>query len=774
MEPQRDDVSGVKDPVCGMTVSPGDAFGPVDHAGVEYYFCRAQCMERFLADPEKFLNKERRRADGARRASKYVCPMHPEVESAGPDSCPKCGMDLEPADASIEDETTPEARPMTRRFLLSLVLTLPVFCIAMSSHAPFESLRRAMSEPFFSWFQFLLATPVLFGCGAPFFKRAWISILQRSLNMFSLITVGASAAWIYSVAAILFPSAFPMALHHEGGHLPVYFEASAVIVTLVLLGQTLELRARSRASAAMRTLLGLAPTTGCVVRPNGVEEEISLSEILKGDVLRVRPGEKAPVDGVVIDGFSLVDESMVTGEPMPREKGKGDRVIAGTVNGSGSFLMRAKRVGDETLLARIVKTVSEAQRTRAPVQRVADSVAAWFTPAVICVSIGAAIVWGLFGPEPRAAYALVNAVAVLIIACPCALGLATPMSIMVGIGRGAREGVLIKNAEALEAMERVDVLVTDKTGTLTEGKPSLRAIVPEEGWSDTDLLSLAASLERASEHPIASAIVSAAREGGLKFLGARNFHAEPGGGVEGDIDGKNACLGSSRWISKRCGVAISQKAERKARELEELGYITVFAAMDGVFAGFLGVTDPIKPSSFEALRMLREDGVEVVMLTGDNETTARAVARELGIEHVEAGVLPDRKGEAIARLRDSGRVVAMAGDGVNDAPALALARVGIAMGTGADVAMESADITLVKGDLRGVAKARTLSRLVMKNIRQNLLFAFLYNALGVPIAAGVLYPFFGVLLSPMIAAAAMSFSSVSVISNALRLRNIKL
>ena len=702
----------------------------------------------------------------------YVCPMHPEIVRSEPGACPICGMALEPRTVSLEEEANPELVDMTRRFWISLLLTAPLLLLAMSEMLPGRPVQHALSARLLTWVQLVVATPVVLWGGWPFLTRGWTSIVNRSLNMFTLIALGTGTAYIYSVIATLVPGLFPASFHTHSGAVAVYFEAAAVITTLVLLGQVLELRARSQTSSAIKALLGLAPKTARRLRDDGGEEDVPLDQIQPGDRLRVRPGEKVPVDGVVIEGTSAIDESMITGEPISVEKVPGDYVTGGTVNGTGGLVMRAERVGAETLLAQIVHMVSEAQRSRAPIQRVADVVSAYFVPAVVAVAVLAAVVWGLVGPEPRLVYALVNAVAVLIIACPCALGLATPMSIMVGTGRGALAGVLVKHAEALEVLEKVDTLVVDKTGTLTEGKPRLMAVTAFSSVRDNDLLRLAASLERGSEHPLAAAMVAGAQGRGLSLTDARDFTSRTGKGVMGQIEDYQVALGN-RALFDELGIALGELVQR-AEALRREGQTVMFVALDGQPAGLLGVADPIKPSTPEALQLLREDGVQVVMLTGDSRTTAEAVARTLGIERVEAEVLPEQKGEVIQRLQAEGHVVAMAGDGVNDAPALAQAQVGIAMGTGTDVAMESAGMTLVKGDLRGIARARRLSRGTMRNIRQNLFFAFVYNALGVPIAAGVLYPVFGLLLSPMIASAAMTLSSVSVISNALRLRHLEL
>ena len=704
--------------------------------------------------------------------TEYTCPMHPEVVRDEPGSCPDCGMALEPRTVSAEDEPNPELIDMSRRFRVSFALTLPVLFLAMAEMIPGQPLRHGLGERPAVWLQFLLSTPVVLWGGWPFFQRGWASLVNRSLNMFTLIAIGTGAAYSYSVAAALLPGIFPPSFRGSDGVVAIYFEAAAVITTLVLLGQILELRARSRTGEAIKALLGLAPGTALVVRSDGAEEETPLEHVETGSLLRVRPGERVPVDGIVVEGTSSVDESMVTGEPLPVEKTAEARVIGGTVNGTGGLVMRAERVGSDTLLAQIVRMVAEAQRSRAPVQRLADSVASFFVPVVLLAAFVTFVVWGFIGPEPRMAYALVNAVAVLIIACPCALGLATPMSIMVGTGRGAATGVLIKDAEALELLRKVDTLVVDKTGTLTEGKPELVSILPLDGWSDSELLGLAASLERGSEHPLAAAVVAGARSRNIGLAPPGDFASHTGLGLEGTVDGRSVLLGNHIFLDQR-GVDRSPLQER-AHELAVKGQTVMFAVVDGKLAGLLGVADPVKESTPEAIRLLEAAGIQIVMLSGDSRATVEAVAGELGIEDFEAEVLPDQKGEAVGRLQEQGRIVAMAGDGINDAPALARSHIGIAMGTGTDVAMESAGVTLVSGDLRAIARARTLSQGTMRNIRQNLFFAFVYNAAGVPIAAGLLYPFLGILLSPMIASAAMTFSSVSVIGNALRLRKLKL
>jgi Cu+-exporting ATPase len=728
--------------------------------------------------------------------TEYVCPMHPEVISDRPGACPKCGMALEPRTVAVTDEANPELIDMTRRFWVGVALSLPLLALTMLEHLPGQPLRQWLSGPAQVWLELLLATPVVLWGGWPFFQRGWASIVNRHLNMFTLIAIGTGVAYLDSLAATLAPGLFPDSFRSHDGTVVRYFEAAAVITTLVLLGQVLELRARSQTSQAIKMLLGMAPKTARRLLNEGREEEVPLDQVMAGDRLRVRPGEKVPVDGVVLEGGSAIDESMVTGEAMPVEKRPGDRVTGATVNTTGGFLMRAERVGRDTLLAQIVRMVGEAQRSRAPIQRLADTVSAYFVPGVVAAAVVTFLVWAWIGPEPRLAYALVNAVAVLIIACPCALGLATPMSIMVGTGRGATMGVLIKNAEALEIMEKVDTLVIDKTGTLTEGKPRLITVQPISGISadelsrlaagveptasriiepkasrsddERELLRLAAALERGSEHPLAAAIVAGAERKGITPAKAEGFRSLTGKGVTGIIDGRSVALGNAALL-KELNVEMNDLAER-AEALRREGQTAIFVAVDRRLAGLLGVADPIKATTPEALRQLRREGLRIVMLTGDTRTTAEAVARALEIDEIRAGVLPDQKGRIVKELRAQGRVVAMAGDGINDAPALAEAHVGIAMGTGADVAMESAGVTLVKGDLVGLVRARRLSRATMHNIRQNLFFAFIYNALGVPIAAGVLYPFFGLLLSPIIASAAMSFSSVSVIGNALRLR----
>ena len=767
------------DPVCGMSVDPERAAGRATYLGTTYYFCSTHCRNAFQADPARYAGHTTAPAPAPAPAEPalaagtvYTCPMHPEVQQSGPGTCPKCGMALEPRIAGGAGEGSAELADMTRRFWVSTALALPVFLLAMAAEFAPQMIQPLVAPRPLQWLELALATPAVLWGGWPFFVRGWQSVVNRHLNMFSLIALGVGVAWAYSVVATLLPGLFPASIRAMDGLVPVYFEAAAVITALVLLGQVLELRARSRTSAAIKMLLGLAPKTARIVRDDGREEDIALDQVKPGDRLRIRPGEKVPVDGVVIEGSSAVDESMVTGEPIPAEKHAGERVIGATVNGTGSLLMRAERVGAETLLAQIVHMVSEAQRSRAPIQRLADVVSGYFVPAVVAVALATFVVWGLWGPEPRLAHAVINAVSVLIIACPCALGLATPMSIMVGTGRGATAGVLIKNAEALEVMERVDTLVTDKTGTLTLGKPKLTEVVAGPGVDRDRILALGASLERASEHPLAGAIVAGAEARGLALSPVGEFESLTGRGVTGRIGEHRVAIGN-RKLLQELDIALADLAPR-AEALRADGRTVMFVAIDGKAAGLVGVADPIKDTTAQAIRELHAEGLQIVMLTGDNPTTAQAVARKLGIDRVVAEVLPQQKTEAVKRLQAESRVVAMAGDGINDAPALAQAQVGIAMGTGTDVAMESAGITLVKGDLRGIVRARRLSRATMRNIRQNLFFAFVYNALGVPVAAGVLYPVFGLLLSPIIAAAAMSFSSVSVVTNALRLNRARL
>ncbi|HWR37209.1 MAG TPA: heavy metal translocating P-type ATPase [Clostridia bacterium] len=827
-QPQSTQTAGtrVKDPVCGMMVDPQNARGgEYSYKGTTYYFCNPKCRERFQTEPEKFLSPDYKpggmspspvvsapsdaamNSTGTAQAQswyvcpmdpevrqdhpgacpkcgmaleaetitapakkvEYVCPMHPEVVRDKPGACPICGMALEPRVVTAAAEENPELNDMWRRLKVSLLFGVPLLLLAMGH---MTVLAHVLPIRLVTWLQLLLASPVVLWAGWPFFERAWNSVKFRSPNMFTLIGLGVSVAYIYSAVATFAPGLFPESLRGPHGQPDVYYEAAAAITILVLVGQVMELRARSRTSLAIRALLDLSPKMARVVAEDGSERDVPLESVQVGVRLRVRPGEKIPVDGTVLEGASAVDESMITGESMPVEKSAGTRVIGATVNATGTLVMRAERVGSETMLAQIVRMVSEAQRSRAPIQRLADKVAAVFVPAVIAVAVVTFIVWMFVGPEPRLPYALVNAVAVLIIACPCALGLATPMAIMVGTGRGATAGVLIKNAEALETMEKVDTIVVDKTGTLTEGRPSLEAVEAADGFTEDEVVRTVASLERGSEHPLGAAIVRAAEANGLQLSQPGNFKSLTGLGVTGEVQGRRVAVGNDRMISE-LGIqpgTLLQGAEKLRGE----GHTVMFVAIDGRIAGVLGVLDPVKQSTVEALRLLASEGVKVVMLTGDSRTTAQAVSRKLGIAEFEAEVLPEKKLDVVKRLQQQGRIVAMAGDGINDAPALAQAQVGIAMGTGTDVAMQSAGITLVKGDLRGIARAKKLSEATMRNIRQNLFFAFIYNALGVPIAAGVLYPFFGILLSPIIAAAAMSFSSVSVITNALRLRHVKL
>jgi Cu+-exporting ATPase len=772
---------GEIDPVCGMSVQPATAAGSLEHQGKTYSFCATSCLKKFQADPGYYLTPPEQRAPRMTPVPtggvvEYVCPMDPEVLETKPGACRICGMALEPKVVLAEDVGNPELEDMSRRFWICLGPAALVMLLAMSDMIPGMPLHHWFGGTVLNWAQLLLATPVVLWGGAPFFERGWASVVNRAPNMFTLIAIGTGAAYGYSVIATMLPTLLPASFHRPDGTVAVYFEAAAVITVLVLLGQVLELRARSQTSSAIKGLLRLAPATARRVNADGREEDVPLEQVHVGDRLRVRPGERVPVDGLVVDGNTAVDESMITGESIPVEKGVGATVTGGTMNGTGSILMQAQRVGRDTLLARIVQMVSEAQRSRAPIQRVADVAAGYFVPLVVSIAILTAIVWAIWGPEPKPAYALVNAVAVLIIACPCALGLATPMSIMVGTGRGATAGVLVKKAEALEVLGKVDTIVFDKTGTLTEGKPALMAIRLAPPWTDKDLLRFAASLEQGSEHPLAEAIVSGAQSRGVALTAAAQFQSLPGKGVSGVIEGKPVAVGTLTFLRETIGVAGNALAvlDEEAERLRQEGQTVVFVAIDGKAGGLLGVADPMKPSTAEAVRLLKADGLRLVMLTGDHPQTANAVGKQLGLDEVTAGVLPNQKGEIVARLKSEGRVVAMTGDGVNDAPALALADVGIAMGTGADIAIESAGMTLVKGDLRALVRARQLSKATMRNIRQNLFFAFAYNMVGVPIAAGVLYPIIGLLLSPMIASAAMTFSSVSVISNALRLRHVEL
>jgi P-type Cu+ transporter len=765
----HDDASTVViDPVCGMKVDPATSKHRHDYKGQTWHFCSNGCRTKFAVDPEKYLTPKVE-APPAPAGAIYTCPMHPEIRRVGPGSCPICGMALEPVLATADAGPNPELIDMSRRFWIGLVLALPVVTLEMGGHL--FGLPHTL-EVNSNWLQLVFATPVVLWAGWPFFMRGWSSIINRSLNMFTLVAMGTGVAYLYSIVGTLAPQLFPPDFRDMHGMVAVYFEAAAVITVLVLLGQVLELRARESTSGAIKALLDLAPKTARRIAADGSEHDVQLDEVRLGDRLRVRPGDKVPVDGVVIEGRSAIDESMVTGESMPVTKEAGAGVIGGTINQSGALVIEAKKIGRDTMLAQIVQLVADAQRSRAPIQRLADQVSAWFVPAVILVAVAAFAAWATFGPEPRFTYGLVAAVAVLIIACPCALGLATPMSIMVGVGRGAQSGVLIKNAEALERMEKVDTLVVDKTGTLTLGKPGVTKIIAADGFAEADVLRLAASVERASEHPIATAIVRAASERALALSAVTNFDSPTGKGALGTVDGKKVVLGNANFLAER-GIDVKALAT-PADQLRQDGATAIFAGVDGRVAGILAIADPVKPTTSAALADLKVAGVHVVMLTGDNATTAKAIARQLGIDDVEADVLPEQKSEVVNRYRREGRVVAMAGDGVNDAPALAAADVGIAMGTGTDVAMESAGVTLLKGDLTGILRARKLSQAVMRNIRQNLFSAFIYNALGVPVAAGVLYPSFGILLSPIIAAAAMSLSSVSVIGNALRLRGTRL
>jgi Cu+-exporting ATPase len=817
-----------KDPVCGMVVNPSTAKYQFDHLGTTYSFCCAPCLEKFKAEPDKYLGQRLStglpglvtlgaaprpsiasdtgaKTNVARSGSyvcpmcpevretkpgscpkcgmalepempvvptrvEYTCPMHPDIVRPGPGSCPICGMALEPRTVTAQEEENPELRDMTRRFWVSALLTVPLLGIAMAGMLPGVPVQRAVPSGWLPWIELALATPAVLWAGLPFFQRFWTSLVNRSSNMFTLIGMGTGVAYLYSVVATLFPHIFPESLRGMDGYPDVYFEAAAAITTLVLVGQVLELRARSRTGAAIRALLDLTPRTARILRDNK-EEDIPLEQVRPGDRLRVRPGEKIPVDGVVLEGTSSVDEAMITGESMPVTQTPGSRVIGATVNQTGSFVMRAERVGSETLLAQIVQLVSKAQRSRAPIQRLADRVSGWFVPAVVSVAVVTFVVWSFFGPQPRLAHALVNAVAVLIIACPCALGLATPIAIMVGTGRGAHAGVLIKNAEALETLEKVDTLVIDKTGTLTVGKPRVMNIFAEKGIEESELLRLAASLEQSSEHPFGAAVVAAARERGINLSPAQDFESVTGKGIAGKVDGHAMLVGNEPFIRER-GVYVVKLPE--AAQGMGSGGTTVFIAVDGQLGGSISIADPVKSSTSDAIRELKAQGIRLVMLTGDNRATAEDIARTLGIDQFEAEVLPVRKSDIVRGLQQEGRVVAMAGDGVNDAPSLAQADVGIAMGTGTDIAIESGSVTLVNGDLAGIVRARKLSQATMRNIRQNLFFAFIYNLLGVPIAAGVLYPFFGLLLSPILAAAAMSFSSVSVITNSLRLRKAEL
>jgi Cu+-exporting ATPase len=761
----------VKDPVCGMSVDPQTAAHHADHEGHPYYFCSAGCRTKFIADPGKYRTPaELQPHKPVPEGTIYTCPMHPQIRQVGAGACPICGMALELAVMTAETPPNPELTDFTRRFWIGLALAIPVFILEMGGHL--FDIGHLVAPQISNWIQLVLATPVVLWAGWPFFERGWRSIVNRSLNMFTLVAMGTGVAWAYSVVAAVAPDVFPPAFRRMDGAVAVYFEAAAVVVVLVLLGQLLELRAREATGGAIRALLDLAPKTARRLKPDGSDEKMPLGLVVAGDVLHVRPGEAVPVDGTVIDGRSTIDESMVTGESLPVTKSVGDTVIAGTINQTGAIAMRADKVGSDTMLARIVQMVADAQRSRAPIQRLADQVAGWFVPAVIAIAVLAFFVWATFGPEPRFTFGFVAAVTVLIIACPCALGLATPMSIMVGVGRGAAAGVLVKNAEALERMEKVDTLLVDKTGTLTEGKPKVVAIEPFSGVTEAELLRFSAAVERPSQHPLAAAIVSEAATRSIAVETATDFDAPTGKGVIGTVDGRRVAIGNPAYLAE-LGIdtaALTQAADRHRRE----GATAILVAVDGKAAGVIAIADPVKESTPSALAALKAHGIRVIMVTGDNRMTAEAVARRLGLDEVEADVLPDAKSAVVARLKAEGRVVAMAGDGVNDAPALAAADVGIAMGTGTDVAIQSAGVTLVKGDLNGIVRARRLSHATMANIRQNLFLAFVYNAIGVPVAAGVLYPSFGLLLSPAIAAAAMALSSISVVGNALRLRNAEL
>lgn len=765
--------SGIKDPVCGMTVDPNKTKHHTVYNEKDYHFCSNKCLDKFTASPEHYISgKSNAPSKDLPNDIIYTCPMHLEIEQIGPGSCPICGMALEPKDSSIVDDDQSELRDMTRRFWICAVLSLPTLLLVMLDHLPGKPLAAYISSATALWVEFALATPVMLWGAIPFFKKGWQSVVTGHLNMFTLIALGTGVAYVYSVIAALFPSLFPADMRMDNGLVDVYFEAAAVIITLVMLGQVMELRARSQTNSAIRALLDLAPKMARVIREDGQETDIPLEDVELGDRLRVRPGESVPVDGVILEGSSTLDESMITGESMPVTKAAGDKVTGATLNQTGGFIMEAQRVGSETVLSQIVHMVAEAQRSRAPIQKLADIVASYFVPIVVIVAIVTAIVWGYWGPAPALSYAIVNAVAVLIIACPCAVGLATPMSIMVGTGRGAQAGILIKNAESLELMEKINVLVIDKTGTLTEGRPKLTSVITAEGYHDDECLRLAATLEKGSEHPLASAIVDGAIEKNIALSDVAHFESVTGKGVTGIVDHKQVALGNDKLLD---ALAI-EKTDliTQADSLRSRGETVMLLAIDGELAGLIGVADPIKATTPDALHQLRQQGIRIVMLTGDNEKTARAVASQLEIDEIEAGVLPDRKSDVVKRLKAEGLNVAMAGDGVNDAPALAQADVGIAMGTGADIAMESAEVTLVKGDLTGIIRARKLSQATMTNIRQNLFFAFIYNATGVPIAAGALYPFFGLLLNPIIASAAMVFSSLSVILNAARLKKVRL
>ena len=770
------------DPVCGMKTDDENAFIKYEHEGLPYYFCSEYCLNRFKDEPEKYLYAANGDHDHTRLSEMvppsadgsalYTCPMHPEISQNSAGSCPKCGMALEPV-MPVEEEKNEEYLYMRRRFWMGALVTLPLVIIAMREMIPGAPLEHLVSAKIFGWVELVLASPVVLWAGRPFFVRAWQSIINKSLNMFTLIGLGVAVSYIYSLVATLFPRIFPATLRNADGTVGVYFEAAAMIVVLILLGQVLELKARSQTGAAIKALLGLAPKTARRVNKDGIEEDIPLEHVQVTDRLRVRPGEKIPVDGIVVEGTSSVDESMITGEPLPVTKRPGDKIVGATVNGTGSLIMEAERVGSDTMLSQIVRMVAEAQRSRAPIQRLADVVAGYFVPTVIAISIIAFFMWSLFGPDPRLAHALIASVSVLIIACPCALGLATPMSIMVATGKGATMGVLFKNAEAIETLRTVDTLIVDKTGTLTVGKPSLTEVQAAKGWNEKEILSIAASLEKGSEHPLAEAIAKGAIQRGAEILAARDFESHTGKGVSGKVKDQSVAIGNLKLMND-FGIDLPEAIVKEAESLRSEGSTVMYLGVDGVLAGFVAVSDPIKATTPDAIQELHKEKIRIIMLTGDNEATAKSVARRLNIDKVVAEVLPEEKASVVSKFQTEGRIVAMAGDGINDAPALAKAQVGIAMGTGTDVAMESAGVTLVKGDLRGIVSARLLSKATMRNIKQNLFFAFIYNSLGVPIAAGILYPFFGLLLTPVIAAAAMSFSSVSVIGNSLRLRGVNL
>jgi Cu+-exporting ATPase len=760
-----------RDPVCGMEVDPSDSAGSVDYLGKVYHFCSESCLKEFKENPAEFLDEEAKAKKLAAlpQDATYTCPMHPEIQQIGPGSCPICGMALEPMEATIEEGPNPELVDFSKRLKGSIIFVIPLLVLAMGEMIPGNPFHHGLPGNLMNWVQLVLATPVVLWAGYPLFQRGWFSLKTRNFNMFTLIALGTGISFAFSVFATLAPDLFPEVFQSHGGRVGVYFEAAAVIVTLVLLGQVLELRARGQTSSAIKSLLKLAPNSARVVQPDGTEIDVHIDSVHPGNTLRVRPGEQIPVDGILVSGLSSVDEAMITGEPIPVEKGKGDQLTAGTTNQTGSFMMEAKSVGKDTLLAQIVRMVNEAQRSRAPIQRLADVVSSFFVPAVVVTSVITAVIWGIFGPDPAAIYALVNSVSVLIIACPCALGLATPMSIMVGTGRGAQAGILVKNAEALELLEKVDTLLLDKTGTITEGRPKLVFVKTFSQFKEDEVLRIAASLERGSEHPLAASILKGVQERGIsKIPEVQEFQSITGKGVIGKVEEKEVALGNQKLLESK-NIPIAEMAQI-ADELRAEGKTVLYLSINEKPAGLIGVADPIKESTPEAIQMLKDKGLRLVMVTGDHQATAHAIAKKLGIEEVFANILPEQKSEIVKKLQSQGRKVAMAGDGVNDAPALALAEVGIAMGSGTDIAMQSASVTLIKGDLRGIVRAINLSRATLRNIRQNLFFAFAYNALGVPIAAGALYPMFGLLLSPMIASAAMSLSSVSVIGNALRLR----